>query len=130
MKGACLCRAVTYEVSAPLRGLHGCHCTQCRKQSGHFVVSASAPRDAVASNGAEHLSWYSASPGIRRGFCRICGSHLIWDADGDPELSLNAGAFESPTEIEMERHIFCADKGDYYELDDGLPQYEAYPEKS
>lgn len=34
-----------------------------------------------------------------------------------------AGAFDKPTGFKMACHIFCADKGDYYEIDDGAPQY-------
>jgi hypothetical protein len=32
------------------------------------------------------------------------------------------GAFETPTETRPRLHIFTADKGDYYEIADGLPQ--------
>jgi hypothetical protein len=32
------------------------------------------------------------------------------------------GSFDSPTSTRLEKHIFVAEKGDYYEIDDGLPQ--------
>jgi len=32
------------------------------------------------------------------------------------------GAFEGPTRTKLSKHIFVADKGDYYEIADGLPQ--------
>jgi hypothetical protein len=32
------------------------------------------------------------------------------------------GAFDAPTGTRLERHIFTADKGDYYDIADGLPQ--------
>ena len=35
-----------------------------------------------------------------------------------------AGAFNQPTVSQGECHIFVEDKGDYYEIDDGLPQFE------
>lgn len=28
-----------------------------------------------------------------------------------------------PTTLTRGYHIFCADKGDFYEIEDGLPQY-------
>ena len=34
------------------------------------------------------------------------------------------GAFEKPTETKLALHIFVAEKGDYYEITDGLPQNE------
>jgi hypothetical protein len=128
-RGSCLCGAVRYTVDGPLRNVMACHCTQCRKQSGHYVAAAAAPRDAVAIEGADAITWFEASPGIRRGFCRICGSHLFWDDPAQDSLSLNSGALEKPTGIRLEGHIFCADKGDYYEITDDLPQHAAYPER-
>jgi hypothetical protein len=32
------------------------------------------------------------------------------------------GAFDAPTGTRLEKHIFVADKGDYYDIGDGLPQ--------
>jgi hypothetical protein len=30
---------------------------------------------------------------------------------------------DKPTGLAISMHIFVADKGDYYEIDDGLPQF-------
>jgi pyruvate kinase len=32
------------------------------------------------------------------------------------------GAFDQPTDTHLHKHIYVADKGDYYEIADGLPQ--------
>jgi len=32
------------------------------------------------------------------------------------------GAFDAPTSAHLEKHIFVAEKGDYYKISDGLPQ--------
>lgn len=37
------------------------------------------------------------------------------------------GAFDRPTETTANLHIYVADKGDYYEIADGLPQYGTVP---
>ena len=34
------------------------------------------------------------------------------------------GAFDAPTGTKLALHIFVAEKGDYYEITDGLPQNE------
>ncbi|WP_442475962.1 GFA family protein [Roseovarius litorisediminis] len=39
MRGSCQCGAVRYEVAGPLRQVVGCHCSQCRKTSGHYVAA-------------------------------------------------------------------------------------------
>jgi hypothetical protein len=120
--GACLCGAVRYRVTGPLRPVVACHCVQCRKTSGHFVAATSAPRDCVAIEG--RVSWYVSSDSARRGFCGICGASLFWDGAGD-NLSIHAGTLDEPTGLRLKGHIFCADKGDYYELTDELPKAPA-----
>jgi hypothetical protein len=69
------------------------------------------------------LNWYAASPQARRGFCRNCGSVLFWKHRDLDYVSVLAGAFNGPTGLEGGCHIFVEDKGDYYEIDDGLPQF-------
>jgi hypothetical protein len=44
-------------------------------------------------------------------------------------LSIFAGTLEAPTGLSLAGHIFCADKGDYYEIADDLPKAEgAHPD--
>ena len=119
--GQCLCGAVTYKVSAPLRQVIACHCKQCQRTSGFHVAATSAPRDAVAIGG--DVTWYTSSGLARRGFCGTCGSNLFWDGPGK-NLSIFAGTLDAPTGTKLSGHIYCADKGDYYEINDDLPKAE------
>jgi len=119
--GSCLCGAVHYRVSGPLRPVIACHCTQCRKASGHHVAATSAPRNAVEITG--DVKWFQSSDRARRGFCPICGSNLFWDGPG-ANLSIFAGTLDAPTGLQLAGHIYCADKGDYYEIADALPRAE------
>lgn len=120
MLGSCLCGSVTFEVTGPMRPVVACHCTQCRKTSGHFVAATSAPRDKISVSG--EVKWYASSHNARRGFCPVCGSSLFWDGPGE-NLSIHAGVLDGPTGLALAGHIFAADKGDYYEIGDGLPVY-------
>jgi len=122
-KGSCLCGAVTFEVSGELKAPVACHCSQCRKQSGHFWAAMDVARSDVTISGEEHVTWFRASPKVRRGFCARCGSFLFWDADGREFFDIAAGAFDGPTGVKLAEHIFVADKGDYYDIADGLPQH-------
>src|SRR5262245_40390399 len=56
--GSCLCGAVRFEIAGDLPDPDACHCTQCRKTSGHYFVSTDAPRSAITIHGAENLTWY------------------------------------------------------------------------
>ncbi|MCP3098532.1 GFA family protein [Myxococcus sp. K15C18031901] len=121
-KGSCLCGAVRFEVTQALKPPDACHCTLCRKSSGHYWVSTDLPRSAVTIHGEDKVTWYHSSEKVRRGFCSVCGASLFWDPVHRDFIAIAMGAFDTPTGTHVEKHIFVADKGDYYELVDGLPQ--------
>jgi hypothetical protein len=120
--GSCLCGGVTFEVLGPLRPIVGCHCNQCRKQTGHYgAFTASEDVDLVLKS-ITSLAWHSASDTAKRGFCKSCGSLLFWKGEGRTYTSIAAGSIDGATGLTIEGHIYCADKGDYYEILDGTYQ--------
>ncbi len=121
--GHCLCGAVRFRTSGKLRDVIACHCSQCRRQTGHFYAATNVQDEGLTVEGADRVTWYRASETAGRGFCRTCGSALFWKADGSDYTSILAGAFDQPTGLKIGVHIFCADKGDYYEIADDAPQY-------
>jgi hypothetical protein len=121
-KGSCLCGAISFEVEGELPGPDACHCGICRKHSGHYFASTDLPRSAVTIHGADHVAWYATSEKARRGFCPTCGSVLFWDPIFRDFIAIAMGAFDKPTGTRLAKHIFVADKGDYYDIADGLPQ--------
>ena len=123
--GRCLCGAVRFEVTGALSEPHACHCGQCRRQSGHYVVATSASRADFELTRADSLTWYRSSDIARRGFCGRCGSVLFWD-DGGEDISINVGSLDQPTGLRLARHIYVDDKADYYNIDDPLPKFAGY----
>ncbi|MGB1235458.1 MAG: GFA family protein [Planktomarina sp.] len=121
LKGSCLCGAV-YFTAEDKRTATSCHCSQCRKQSGHYWGSGTVENDKLTVTG--DVRWYSHTPGIERGFCPTCGSFLFWKDTSEPKTSFSLGLIDGPTGLTTTRHIFTADKGDYYELADNVPQRE------
>ncbi|MGF0538446.1 GFA family protein [Agrobacterium sp. ES01] len=123
--GSCLCGAVRFQTSGPLREVIACHCSQCRKQTGLYYAATDVDTDRLTIEGEDCIGWYRASPDARRGFCKTCGSALFWVADGARRISILAGAFEQPSGLTFGYHIYCADKGDFYTIDDAQAQYPA-----
>ncbi len=121
--GSCLCGAIKYTIDGPLRQVTACHCSQCRKQSGHFYAATSAKDSDLSIHGGENLTWYEASDDARRGFCKKCGSALFWKPNGRDTTSILAGSLDNDAGIKIIDHIFAADKGDYYEINDDVPVY-------
>ena len=120
IQGQCLCGAVRFRTEAEPQGASACHCGQCRRMSGHVWASAYVPKDALTVEG--EVRWFDSSDKAQRGFCPDCGSFLFWKAHDEDTISFALGALDEPTSITLERHIFTADKGDYYDIKDGLPQ--------
>lgn len=121
--GSCHCGAVRFTASGALRGVIYCHCSQCRKQTGLYYAATNVAEEKLSVEGADKITWYRASPHAMRGFCSTCGSALFWKGNGSDEISIMAGALDQPSGLTPEAHIFVADKGDFYEIADGLPQF-------
>jgi hypothetical protein len=123
--GSCLCGAVRFQIEGALPAPTACHCRRCRKWTGHFEASTDVARAALTIEGGAALAWYHSSEKVRRGFCSVCGASLFFeplDRAKHDWIGVAMGAFDTPTGVELARHIFVADKGDYYQLSDGLPQ--------
>ena len=112
-RGSCLCGDIRYTVSAPLGPVTACHCSQCRKSSGHYSAAVPVSWQAVTVTGTPN--WYESSATARRGFCGTCGSYLFWE-EYDGLVYLMAGCLDGKTGLRMDGHIFYADKGDYYSV--------------
>ncbi len=100
LSGSCNCGGVRFDLAEAPTAATACHCVQCRKQSGHFFASAK----------------------VRRGFCIRCGAWLFREPLERDWTLVALGALDGTTGVQLERHILVAEKGDYYDIADGLPQ--------
>lgn len=124
--GGCLCGRVRWKVRGELRPIVACHCTQCRRTTGHFGAFTGAAHDDFAIEATDSLSWYRSSETATRGFCASCGSFLFWQSDGASRISIAAGSIDGQSGLTITKHIFCADKGDYYEITGDAVQLAGY----
>jgi hypothetical protein len=125
--GACACGAVRYEVTGDLTKVTYCHCSKCRRWHGHVGAYTAVERAGFRLVEQRGLKWYTVNATVRRGFCGECGSSLLWDEEGEPRMSICAGAMDAPTGLESKAHIYVGSKGDYYPLaDDGLLRYDEF----
>ncbi|MGQ0662071.1 MAG: GFA family protein [Pseudomonadota bacterium] len=127
--GGCLCGAVRYALSGPLRPVVACHCGQCRRFHGHFGAYTQVARQGLRFLESRGLAWYQSSAWARRGFCSVCGSSLFWERLGGAAVSVAAGSLDQPTGLKTFHHIFVADQGDYYDIADGLPHSPGWPSR-
>ena len=126
VSGSCYCRAVRYRASGVRPQVTECHCTQCRKQSGHRYATTATKASNMEIEGDDKITWYQATAHGERGFCSVCGSTLFWKRPGQDYCAILAGTIDEPNDLVLAKHIFVSDKGGYYEINDGLPKHRAY----
>lgn len=80
------------------------------------------PTERLNITRSDGLKWFQSSKTARRGFCSGCGSSLFWEQAGEGATSIATGTLDGETGLKTEKHIFVADKGDYYDIEAGVPQ--------
>ena len=121
--GGCDCGAVRYEVTGPLRSVIVCHCGQCQRTHGAPAPYSGTKKRHLHLVKDDGLRWYQSSTFARRGFCGACGASLFWEAFDEEYISVAAGTIDVPSGLKTIGHIFMGDRGDWYDVDDGLPTY-------
>ena len=107
--GGCLCGAVRYVVTGPLRDIVVCHCSDCRRWAGRAWGATATRREDLTLRCEDTLRW-EPSPAsetqARRGFCAACGSSLFWEAPGRETVSIGAGTLDDATGLAVAAHIW------------------------
>jgi hypothetical protein len=130
IRGSCLCGAVKFELSGAAIEMMNCHCSKCRKHHGAAFatfVRASAS-DFTYTCGEDLVKAYRSSPPVRRCFCSVCGSSLVFLFDGMPDaVWVVAGVLDNDPEVRLSSHIFVGSKAPWHEITDDVPQHSEYP---
>lgn len=125
--GRCLCGAVAYEITGKLGPVYNCHCSKCRRWHGapfrtRAYVDASQFR---LISGQDQLSEFKSSENVTKHFCKVCGSPLHSTyADRPNVIGIALGPLEGVVAT-PEANIFTGSKASWYNITDGLPQFEA-----
>lgn len=131
LRGSCLCGAVAYEVTAPFKGVHNCHCSRCRKaRAAAYTTNGFTAIDAVrVLRGEDQIATFKP-PGARfftHAFCRVCGSGA---PRRDPERGIAIvpfGSLDDDPGRGADDHIYVASKAPWYEIPGDLPQFGERP---
>ncbi len=126
--GGCLCASVRFEAHGSPRWVGICHCHSCRKATGGALVTAAGFAATSVELHGETLAEYHSSPGVRRFFCRRCGTSLAYrNARWADDIHLMAGAFDEPGRLAPEFHLFAGQRLAWLCLSDALPRYVTTP---
>jgi hypothetical protein len=131
LAGSCLCGRVRFEISGPLETPANCHCSMCRKWHGSaFATAAEVVQGGLHFiTGEKLVARYESSPGVQRCFCNKCGSSLMSvskDASGSRTF-VYLGSLEGDPGVLPASHLFVGSKAPWFEINDALPQFDAFP---
>lgn len=92
------------------------------------MAAAGVVREHLEIDG--EVSWTRVSENAEHGFCATCHSPLFWAHSERTTVSVVAGNLNDASGLAARGHVFVVEKGTYYEITDGLPQFDRYPEGS
>ena len=119
--GGCLCGSPRYRASRPPQWAAHCHCGMCRKISGApFATFVEFPEGTFEWTRSEPAK-YQSSSGVKRGFCRTCGSSLTYEPD--EMLFIALGSLDQPEHVQIESHVYTRTQLPSILLADGLPHF-------
>jgi hypothetical protein len=111
--GGCLCGAARF-TARPKPEMGVCHCGQCRKWSGGVFMAVQVAGLSVEN--PEALSYYVSSDYAERGFCRTCGTSLIWRLRDGSQDYVSLPALDDQTGVVFDEQIFIDEKPAIYDF--------------
>lgn len=102
--GGCQCGSVRYRAARSPAGPHLCHCRMCQKAAGNYFMPLGgvAHDDFTVTRG--EIAWFHSSDLVRRGFCRNCGTPLIYETIGDDHVAITLGSLDRPRDVKPTAH--------------------------
>lgn len=129
-QGSCLCGAVAWELAGKPGRMQNCHCSRCRRaRSAAHATNAFYQREQLTwIRGEAEVRSYSL-PGAKyfgQDFCQRCGSPVPRVAAATGRVAVPCGSSDGDPGARPLGNIFATDKAPWFEITDGLPQWEAY----
>lgn len=121
--GCCVCEAVRYEADVNLSEAYYCHCKTCRKSSGAPAEVGVLVKPGTLKFTKEDPKYFQSSPIARRGFCRHCGSRLVYKSLNRADwTNVSAGSLDHPERVVPTEHICVESQLPWYDVADNLPR--------
>jgi hypothetical protein len=120
--GGCFCGAVRFAIDLPSKWCAHCHCSMCRRIHGAgYVTWVGVDSEHFRLLADEQLQWFVSSPGARRGFCKICGSSMLFESErwsGETHVAL--ACLDDAIDRQPQAHAFYASHVDWMPADQTL----------
>jgi hypothetical protein len=126
LTGQCLCGAARYAVADEFLYAMNCHCSRCRRTTGAaFKPLAGIEREKLRLIAGDPLIF---GDGIDHDVhCHVCGSLLYSIVREGRFVHVSMGTLVDDPAIRPDKHIYVGSKAPWFEITDGLPQYDGPP---
>ena len=125
--GRCECGAVRYRVADEFLYASNCHCSRCRAATGSaFKPFAGIEREKLELTEGGDALLVVGEEDSNDTRCAACGSLLfsvVWDG---AYVHVALGSLVDAPGIRPTSHIFVGSKAPWFEITDGLPQFEEH----
>jgi hypothetical protein len=132
-QGGCYCGALRYRVSAAPVLKAQCHCRACQHVSGggpNYFMLIPPEGFAYVAGEPKQFKRPDLANAVTRDFCALCGTHILSRRPGLPQLVLKIGTLDEPEVYGGPKiAIFCEEKASFHVIPDGVPAFDALPEK-
>ncbi len=124
-EGGCLCGAVRYRITTPIKNVTHCHCTMCRRWSGAVAVTwFTVPLERFEVLKGELATYRSSDHGERR-YCPQCATQIaFWSSKRAGEIDITLGTLDHPEDYPADHHVFIGNALPWLKLDEHLPSYK------
>lgn len=131
-EGGCACGAVRYRLISEPMFVHGCHCSDCQRETGSaFAVNALIEADKVELLAAKPVAVETPSASGKGQViwrCPAC-QVALWSnyaGMGKGVHFLRAGTLDEPGDLAPDVHIYTRSKRPWVRLPDGAPAFAGY----
>lgn len=129
MTGGCLCGAIRYEVSVPIKNVVACHCTNCRRISGagsshNAILPSSALKFTAGTPRRYHDTTANSGNLLFRHFCENCGSSLYSQREKMPEMVvLKVGTLDDAAGLRLAMNVWTDSALPWMHLDPAITRH-------
>ena len=129
LHGRCSCGEVSFTLENTLDYAYYCHCSRCRTRTGSAFATiggASIDKLRVTAGNKNLLIEGECSDGYGAR-CSRCYAFLFAAVRGRQYVHVSLGVLAGTPSRLPDHHIYVASKAPWYQITDGLPQYDELP---
>ncbi len=125
LTGRCYCGAVALRMRAPPDTVAVCHCVDCRRVTGAAMAAFAAFSENALSMTPDQSAGVEINPGVRRWFCKTCGSRLAATFDYLPgQVYVPVGVLDFAPDLTPQMHCHSAQMLPWLNSLDALLRYD------